>query len=96
MPSHEGVAIVAPTGELDLAGAPAFREAIARALATNAPELEIDLAEVTFMDSSALSVIVSAWRESMDRGISFRLTNPARNVRRVLEITDLDRLVDDR
>src|SRR5262245_32740024 len=96
LPSREDVAVVAPAGELDLAGAPAFRESIGRALATNPTALKIDLAEVTFLDSSALSVIVSAWRESVDRGISFRLTNPVRNVRRVLEITDLARLVDDR
>jgi anti-sigma B factor antagonist len=96
VPNRENVAIVNPTGELDLAGAPAFREAIERALATDPIALEIDLAEVTFLDSSALSVIVGAGRESTDRGIAFRLTNPVRNVRRVLEITDLDRLVDDR
>jgi len=96
VPRREDVAIVAPRGELDLAAAPAFHETISLALATNPTALEIDLTEVTFLDSSSLSVIVRAWRQSTERGIAFRLTNPVRNVRRVLEITDLDRLIDDR
>jgi len=93
--NHDEVAIIAPTGELDLAATPAFRESIERALGASPTALEIDLADVTFLDSSSLSVIVNAWQESTERGIRFRLRNPVRTVRRVLEITDLDLLLDD-
>ena len=52
--------------------------------------VEIQLAEVTFMDSSALSELLR-WRKDLtDRGKQFRLRDPSAKVSRHLMITKLD------
>jgi anti-sigma B factor antagonist len=91
----EGRAVVRPTGELDVSNAPQLRAAFERALAADVPVVVVDLCALTFIDSTALSAMVETWREATRRGIAFHLSGPAPNVRRVLEITQLDRLLVD-
>jgi anti-sigma B factor antagonist len=50
--------IIAPTGELDLAGAAAFRTALREASRDATDGLIVDLSDVAFIDSSGLAVIV--------------------------------------
>jgi anti-sigma B factor antagonist len=89
----DDLTVVSPVGELDLASATALRGAIERALCVDATTVRIDLAAVTFLDSTALAVIVEGWRNASGRGVRYELTNPMPNVRRVLEITGLVHLV---
>jgi anti-anti-sigma factor len=93
--TDDGTAVVSPAGELDLSQVPPLRAAFERALAVGVKAVHVDLGAVTFVDSTALSVLVEAWRRTRRREVGFRLTDPAPNVRRVLEITKLDRLVED-
>jgi len=55
-----GQAVVAVRGELDLYTAPRLWETIDAAIAATPHELVIDLTDVTFLDSSGLSVLVRA------------------------------------
>jgi anti-sigma B factor antagonist len=50
--------VIAPTGELDLAGATAFRVALHAAVSGASDELIVDLSDVAFIDSSGLAVIL--------------------------------------
>jgi anti-sigma B factor antagonist len=50
--------VIAPTGELDLAGATAFRAALQDAAREADDGLIVDLSDVAFIDSSGLSVIL--------------------------------------
>jgi anti-sigma B factor antagonist len=93
--TDDGIAVVSPTGELDLSRATPLRAALERALAIGFKAVHVDLGAVTFVDSTALAAVVEAWRHATRREVGFKLTDPAPNVRRVLEITDLDRLVDE-
>jgi len=52
--------VIAPTGELDLAGATAFRAALQEAVLRADDGLIVDLSDVGFMDSSGLAVILEA------------------------------------
>jgi anti-sigma B factor antagonist len=67
-------------------------EAAASALADGIDRLVIDLAAVSFCDSSGLSLFVRLHREVAGRGGSLRLAGARPLVRTVLEATNLDRL----
>jgi anti-sigma B factor antagonist len=50
--------VIAPTGELDLAGANAFRTALHGALPGASDGMIIDLSDVAFIDSAGLAVLL--------------------------------------
>ena len=77
-------------GELDLADAPALRDALRGAVERSPRRLVVDLAEVTFIDSTALGVLIEARSRLSDRN-GFRLAAPGLETRRALEVSGLDR-----
>ena len=93
------VAIVRPTGELDLSGATVLEAELDR-LAED-PELAsvvLDMRELEFMDSSGLRLVVVADMRAREAGRRFALVRGGETVHRVFEITRMsDRLdfVDD-
>jgi anti-anti-sigma factor len=78
------------TGEIDLANADSVVElgtkCIRRAGVTT---LVVDLGEVTFMDSTALSALVQLRNAAIEINKSTRLTNLPPRVARLLEMTGL-------
>ena len=76
-------------GELDLATAPALREALRGAVDRSPKRLVVDLTEVTFVDSTVLGALVEA--RSALGGDAFALAAPGLEVRRALEVSGLDR-----
>ena len=86
---RDGSAIVVRLGgELDLYNAPTLREALLDAAAAAPGRLVVDLADVRFIDSTALGVLVEARSRAGD---AFALAAPALETRRALEISGLDR-----
>ena len=49
----------------------------------------LDLAEVTFIDSTGLSALMDAWAESARTGWEFSVRHPSAAVRRVVELAGL-------
>jgi anti-sigma B factor antagonist len=80
-------AILHLIGELDLATAPQLDEVMA---ATKAEHIVLDLTDLSFIDSSGISLLVVALSDQRD----VTLRNPQPNVSRVLELTGLDHLVE--
>ena len=83
------VLVLSLAGELDLATAPALRDALRRAVERSPKRLVVDLAEVTFVDSTVLGALVEA--RSTLGGDAFALAAPGLEVRRALEVSGLDR-----
>jgi anti-anti-sigma factor len=83
-----GVAGLRLDGELDLATAPLLKAALVDLGSER--DVHLDLALLTFIDSSGLHVIV-AMAESLDGNRSVVLVNPSTAVMRCLEITGLDK-----
>ena len=81
--------VLSLAGELDLADAPALRDALRRAVERSPRRLVVDLAEVTFVDSTILGALVEA--RSALGGDAFALAAPGLEVRRALEVSGLDR-----
>ncbi len=91
--TDSGVTVLAPSGRLDVVGAPALKEAVSEAMKKNGhPKLVIDLEGVTFVDSSGLGSVVSALKQVRTSKGDLRLAAPNQQVRVVLELTTLDRV----
>jgi anti-sigma B factor antagonist len=91
----EATAVVCPAGEVDLASAPRLATALANVLACpGVTTVVVDLAGVTFLDSSGLATLVTAWHDAQEAGVALRLTPTARpHVAQVLSITGVDELL---
>ncbi len=87
---HETV--ITAAGELDVNTAPELRENLARLISGGATLVTIDLSAVGFVDSTALSVLVSALKRLRQANGDLQLASPTPSVRRVFEITGLTRL----
>jgi anti-sigma B factor antagonist len=87
---RDGGVVVRLVGELDLYNAPEIREALLRVCSEQPGRLVVDLAEVDFVDSTALGVLIEA-RSSLDNRQSFLLAAPGRETHRALTISGLDR-----
>jgi anti-sigma B factor antagonist len=87
---RDGAIVVSLAGELDLYNAEEVRTALLDACATEPELLVVDLAEVSFIDSTALGVLIEA-RSRMAERRSFRLAAPGFETRRALEVSGLDR-----
>src|SRR5581483_4884726 len=82
-----GCTVLVARGELDIAAAPLLRDRIAEAVAGGAKELVCDMAEVNFVDSSGLSVLVSAHKRAEAASGRFVIANPQRQLLRLLEVS---------
>jgi len=76
-------------GELDPHTAPQLRDEADRAFASGRVDLVLDLAELNFIDSSGLRVIISSHKTASERGGRFVLRSPSQTARRLLDITGL-------
>ena len=91
-PADNGVTIVAPTGRLDVAGAPALKEAIGEAVRKGPAKVVIDMVGVSFVDSTGLGSVIAALKQIRNSQGELRLAAPNQQVRVVLELTTLDRV----
>ena len=89
---QDGETVVGAAGELDVNTAPELREQLARLVNEGARRIVVDLADVSFVDSTALSVLVSALKRLRQADGDLELASPNPSVRRVFEITGLTRL----
>jgi len=77
-------ALVTASGELDLHVCPQFKKAIDAAARRDAEHLLVDLSDVTFMDSTALSVLAAEQRR---RSEPLHIIVLERQLLRLLEVT---------
>jgi len=82
---------VIAAGEIDMRTAADLRVALDAVLDGRPSKIMIDLAAVTFMDSTGLGVLVQACTRAGDHG-RVVVINPHPIVRRILEITGLGEL----
>jgi anti-sigma B factor antagonist len=90
--ADNGVTVVAPTGRLDVAGAPTLKEAISEALKNGPPRVVLDMEGISFVDSTGLGSVIAALKQIRSSQGDLRLAAPNQQVRVVLELTTLDRV----
>jgi anti-sigma B factor antagonist len=85
-------AVVVPTGELELATAPALEASLARAFEDDCGHVVLDLRELEFIDSSGLRTLLTARRQAEDAGQRFSLVAGHRGLERTLEIAGVHKV----
>jgi anti-sigma B factor antagonist len=85
----DGSALLRVGGDVDLASSDALRQALATAFET-ATNVTVDVADVSFIDSSGLSALVWGHEQAKTVGGSFQIRRPSALLRRLLQITRLE------
>jgi anti-anti-sigma factor len=81
----DGTPVLRVSGQLDISNASTLEDALMKAAEAKSRTIVFDLAELEFMDSAGISVLVRARSEVGE----VRLRNPSPIVRRLIEITGL-------
>jgi anti-sigma B factor antagonist len=87
-----GRAILAVTGSVDLTTAPALRNRLAELIDDGRLCIVADLTDTDFLDSTGLGALVAALKRLRMKDGEIRVVCPAGHVRKVFEITSLDRV----
>jgi len=88
----DGVGLIRLEGEVDLATAPAFKADVERLLADGFVNVVVDLTQVTFIDSTALGVLIGSVRRLREKDGRLVLIANGFAVTRPLTLTGLDRV----
>ena len=85
-----GVVEITPQGEIDVETAHEVREAVAAQLSHSRPaRIELNMREVTFIDSVGISALVAAFQITSVGGVKLVVTKPSRFAHRQLWVTGL-------
>ena len=84
--------IVTLTGEVDMHTAPALEQALEGVVALGGTAVALDLAAVSFIDSTVLGVLLRYRERLEDRGGQLIVVTEDRRVLRTFEITGLDQV----
>lgn len=80
-------------GRLTMVAAPALKNAIDEAVEAGTVHVVVDLGETTFVDSSGLGALVAGLKRTRQAGGDLRIAEPQEQVRMVLALTNLDRIL---
>lgn len=89
---QDDISLVTVFGEIDLAVRHAA-QGICQAVADRRLPLVIDAAEVAFVDSAGMSVLVRMARDAESNGYAIVLRNAPWNLKELLTVTGVDRLL---
>ncbi len=84
-----GASVVTVQGELDLATAPSLKWALSDIVDAGALQIVVDLSPVTFIDSTALGVLVGVQR-SLGAGARLAIVGAGEDVLNIFELSGLD------
>jgi anti-sigma B factor antagonist len=88
------VAVVKVTGEVDVSTSSSLRDRLLRVIADeNRHGLVVNLASVSFLDSTGVGVLVGIWHRVCATRGRLALAAPSRQARRVLETTGLSQVL---
>ena len=88
----EGRHVVAVRGEIDLFTAPELKAALGDALEAGKTKIVVDLTQTTFLDSTALGVLIGAVKRLRSRDGQLVIVNTDANIAKTFEITGLDQI----
>ena len=89
----DGVAVLRLDGRLDMASADALRHRIGSLVEQGHTRIAVDLAHVSFLDSSGLGALISGLKTTRSAGGDLRIAGPNDQARLVLSLTGLERVL---
>lgn len=90
----DSIDIVAISGELVMANSPDARQQLHKLIDNGNGNLILDLSNLNFVDSSGLSVLVSALKATRTKQGQIALLKPMPEVRSLIELTRLHQIFD--
>jgi anti-anti-sigma factor len=85
--------IISLSGELDIASAPELARVFASLASSDVRAVVVDLSALTFIDSTGISVLATAARETQARAGELIVAAPTSDVRRLFEIVRFSEIV---
>ena len=92
--SSESAVVLHATGRVDRNTAPELQEPLLRAAEAPTQTLELDLAEVSYMSSAGLRVLVQAAKVLQKRGERLRLVNVPLPIYKILNLAGFTSFID--
>jgi len=84
--------VVAVRGEIDLFTAPELKQKLTDAIEGGKSRIVVDLTDTTFLDSTALGVLIGAVKRLRSRDGALVIVNVDQNIAKTFEITGLDQI----
>ena len=84
--------VVAISGEIDLFTAPELKSALGEALESGHTRIVVDLTNTSFLDSTALGVLIGAVKRLRSRDGALAIVNVDSSIAKTFQITGLDQI----
>lgn len=91
---NASVPLIELEGEVDVYTAPQLKQQMIGLLEAGSNEMVVDLSKVEYLDSTALGVLIGGLKRVRERDGNLPLICPSPRIRRVFEITGLDKIFD--
>jgi anti-sigma B factor antagonist len=88
-----GTVVLAVVGDADLHAAPELRARLTAAIDEGASDVVLDLSQATFVDSMTLGVLLGGMKRLRSTGGRLQLVVSRPDIRRIFEMTLLDRIL---
>lgn len=89
--STDSASRIAVSGEVDVSNAAELRAEIEKVAAEAPCAIEVDLANVAYIDSTGIGVLVGAAHAAAKAGYAFAVVNPQANVKRILGLLGVEK-----
>lgn len=91
---EDEVPVIKLEGEVDVYTAPQLKQQMIALLESGTRQMIVDLTAVEYFDSTALGVLIGGLKRMRERDGNLSLICPSPRIRRVFEITGLDKIFD--
>ena len=91
--TSDNIGVVVPRGRLNMVAARELRERLTGLVESGTSKIVVDLAETTFLDSSALGALVAGLKTARQAGGDLRIARPTESVLTVFKLTNLDKVL---
>lgn len=91
--TEDGVAVVVPSGRLDLPVASALRTQLLDLVTAGHTRIVVDLSGVDLIDSSGLGALVFGFEAARESGGDLKIMSPGEQPTLVLELTNVNRVL---
>lgn len=88
----EGTWKIGLGGEVDVSTAGNLRDILSKLFQQKQADIVLDLADLAYIDSTGLGVLIGAFGRMQEKGYGLRIENPRENIAKLLRITSLDKI----
>ncbi len=79
-------------GEVDIATASQFNDAIREQIKKGLPELVLDLTDMEYIDSTGIGILMDIKKNVLPKAHSLVLLNPKRSILKLMQLTGADQI----